>query len=45
MRVLLMIMTLTVLTILHSSHFDREVVYLEASNKPFNVIPEERWTT
>lgn len=45
MRVLLIIMALTALTVLHSSHFEREVVYLEASNKPFKVAPEERWTT
>ena len=45
MRVLLIIMALTALTVLHSSHFERETVYLEASNKPFKVAPQERWTT
>jgi len=45
MRVLIIIMALTLLTVLHSSHFQRDVVYLEASNKPFKVAPVERWTT
>ena len=45
MRVLILITALAVLTVLHSSHFQRDVVYLEASNKPFKVAPVERWTT
>jgi hypothetical protein len=45
MRVLIIIMALTALTVLHSSHFKRPVVYLEASNEPFKVAPVERWTT
>ena len=45
MRVLILITALAVLTVLHSSHFQREIVYLQASNKPFKVAPVERWTT
>ena len=45
MRVLILITALAVLTVLHSSHFERPVVYLEASNKPFKVAPIGRWTT
>jgi hypothetical protein len=45
MRVLILITALAVLTVLHSSHFERPVVYLEASNEPFKVAPVERWTT
>ena len=44
MRVLLIIMALTALTVLHSSHFEREVVYLEASNEPFKVAPAGKQT-
>ena len=42
---MILIFALATLEILHSSHFQREVVYLEASNKPFKVAPVERWTT
>jgi hypothetical protein len=45
MRVLLFIFALAALAVLHSSHFQRQVIYLEASNKPFKVAPVERWTT
>lgn len=44
MRVLIIIMALTALTVLHSSHFERPVVYLEASNEPFKVATEEQPT-
>ena len=37
-------MALFVLTVLHSSHFERPVVYFEASNEPFKVTPEEQPT-
>ena len=45
MRILFLITALAVLTVLHSSQFQRKVIYLEASNKPFKVAPVERWTT
>lgn len=45
MRVLILITALAFLTVLHSSRFERPVVYLEASTKPFKVAPVERWTT
>ena len=44
MRVLIIIMALTALTVLHSSHFERPVVYLEASNEPYKVAPAEQQT-
>ena len=45
MRVLLFVFALIALAVLHSSQFQRKVIYLEASNKPFKVAPVERWTT
>lgn len=41
MRVLI---TLIALTVLHSSQFERLVVYFEASNEPFKVAPVEQPT-
>jgi len=45
MRVLILITALAFLTVLHSSHFERPVVYLKASNEPYKIAPVERWTT
>ena len=42
MRVFIVIVSLVALTVLHSSHFERPVVYLEASNEPFKVAPAEQ---
>ena len=44
MRVLILTTALAVLTVLHSSHFERPVVYLEASNEPYKVAPAEQQT-
>ena len=44
MRVLILITALAALTVLYSSHFERPVVYLEASKEPFKVAPTEQQT-
>ena len=44
MRLFILMTVLAFLTALHSSHFQREVIYLEASNEPFKVVPEEQPT-
>ena len=44
MRVFILITALTSLIVLHSSHFERPVVYLEASNEPYKIAPAEKQT-